>query len=37
MGYWSTGLESGLELAYQGVNILTDALIRMGFDNTPDG
>ncbi len=37
MGYWSVGLESGLGLAYQGVNILTDALIRMGFDNAPNG
>ena len=37
MSYWSMGLECGLELAYQGVNILTHALVRMGFDNAPNG
>ena len=37
MSYWSMGIEFGLELAYQGVNVLTDAFVRMGFDNAPDG
>ena len=36
MSYWSMGLGSEPELAYQGVNVLTDGLVRMGFDNAPD-
>ena len=36
MSHWSIGWGFGLEATYQGVNILTDALIRMGFDNAPD-
>ncbi len=31
------GLEPRLEVAYQGVNVLTDALIRVGFNNALDG